>query len=71
MFLPVHCFGGGMMVILLFCSVFRFLQNSQNISETKLPLAPDISFFSNPYSEKMTLYASIKWPFDKLCVWFC
>ena len=42
------------------CSMFRFLQNCLNLSETKLLPASDIIFLGKPYSAKIILHASIK-----------
>ena len=58
MFLSVHCFDAGRTMILLdLYSIFiKFLE----FFFKKIPLAFDIYFFGSPYSEKMTLHATVR-----------
>ena len=49
-------------------SMFMFLQNLLNLSEIKLPPAPDITFFGKAYSEEIVLHASIKLSADRSAI---
>ena len=50
------------------CSMFRFLQNCLNLSETKLPSVSDIIFLSKTFSEKIMLHIGIKLCVDRSSV---
>ena len=61
MLLPVHCFGDGMMMVmmmLVLCS--SVLQNSLNCPEIKLLIASNIISYAVHILKKMTSHASIK-----------
>ena len=64
---PVHCSGGGIMMILLILLCSDLCRVFKPFSKMKLPPVSDI-FLGNLYPEMITLHVNIKLSADKISV---